>query len=255
MASVDRLIEIMARLRDPDGGCPWDIEQTFESIAPYTIEEAYEVAHAIERGDFDDLRDELGDLLLQVVYHARMAEEQGRFGFGDVVGAICDKLVRRHPHVFAEAGTGGNERHWERFKAEERAEKRARAGARGEVEDPLADIPRSQPALMRARKLLSRARAETGGECENEADRAALEAVEAHLRRAGAPGDSMPQAVRAGAEDAAGGGTSGSHVLGTVLLACVRAARSRGLDAEVLLREANAALESRVREKIRHAKR
>src|SRR5437660_12535262 len=102
---IDRLLAIMARLRDPAGGCPWDREQDFATIAPYTIEEAYEVADAIERRDFDDLRDELGDLLLQVVFHARMAEEARLFEFGDVVWAITEKLVRRHPHVFGDTGS------------------------------------------------------------------------------------------------------------------------------------------------------
>src|SRR5262245_20463838 len=100
---IEELLDIMARLRSRDGGCPWDVEQTFETIAPYTIEEAYEVADAIERGNSEDLCDELGDLLLQVIFHARMAEEGGLFDFGDVVAAICDKLTRRHPHVFGEA--------------------------------------------------------------------------------------------------------------------------------------------------------
>jgi ATP diphosphatase len=102
--TIHDLLAIMARLRDRDGGCPWDVEQTFATIAPYTIEEAYEVADAIDRHDLPGLRDELGDLLLQVVFHARMAEEQGAFDFGDVVAAICDKMVRRHPHVFAAQG-------------------------------------------------------------------------------------------------------------------------------------------------------
>ncbi len=252
MPRIERLIEIMARLRDPDGGCPWDREQTFETIAPYTIEEAYEVAHAIERADLDDLRDELGDLLLQVVYHARMAEEEGAFAFDDVVTSICDKLVRRHPHVFGDAETGGHERLWEQLKAEERAEKQAEAQARGEADDPLADIPRAQPALMRARKLLKRARSETGGECASPAEEAALEAVEAHLRAAAeARGAGEREASRgAGAPDP--GASSDSSEIGTLLLACVRAARARGLDAEVALRDANAALERRIREEIRH---
>ena len=103
MAHIDELLAIMARLRDPDGGCPWDLEQDFDTIAPYTIEEAYEVADAIDRRDPAALRDELGDLLLQVVFHAQMAKEAGHFDFGDVVGAICDKMTRRHPHVFAGA--------------------------------------------------------------------------------------------------------------------------------------------------------
>src|SRR5947209_15166532 len=101
--SIDDLLRIMARLRDPQHGCPWDVKQDFASIAPYTIEEAYEVADAIDRRNLDDLRDELGDLLLQVVFHAQMAQEQGHFAFGDVVASICDKLVRRHPHVFPDA--------------------------------------------------------------------------------------------------------------------------------------------------------
>src|ERR1700712_2311737 len=127
---LDRLIAIMARLRDPASGCPWDQQQTFATIAPYTVEEAYEVADAIERGDLDDLKDELGDLLLQVVFHARMAEEQNAFAFGDVVEAISRKMIRRHPHVFpgkdgkiAPTDVKGT---WGRIKAEEKAERAAR---------------------------------------------------------------------------------------------------------------------------------
>jgi ATP diphosphatase len=127
---ISRLIEIMAQLRTPVTGCPWDLEQNFETIAPYTIEEAYEVADAIARSDLDDLRDELGDLLLQVVYHARMAEEQNAFSFGDVVEAICRKMIRRHPHVFADKdgniSPAGVKSAWERIKAEEKAERAAR---------------------------------------------------------------------------------------------------------------------------------
>src|SRR5664279_2691103 len=123
---VEALLAIMARLRDPAGGCPWDLEQSFATIAPYTIEEAYEVADAIARGDLGDLKDELGDLLLQVVYHARMAQEQGAFSFADVVEGITAKMIRRHPHVFADA-EGQTAEHvkglWERIKAEEQAER------------------------------------------------------------------------------------------------------------------------------------
>ena len=129
---IVRLIEIMAALRTPGTGCPWDLEQNFSTIAPYTIEEAYEVADAIARGDFDDLRDELGDLLLQVAFHARMAEEIGRFDFGDVVQAITEKLVRRHPHVFGDAGhldTDTVNAQWERIKAQEKAARAARRAA------------------------------------------------------------------------------------------------------------------------------
>src|SRR5437588_7463042 len=128
---ISRLLEIMAALRTPGSGCPWDLEQNFASIAPYTIEEAYEVADAIGRGDLDDLKDELGDLLLQVVFHARMAEEQGAFAFGDIVQAITEKLIRRHPHVFgdkAAMSTGQANVQWDRIKAEEKeAVKAARA--------------------------------------------------------------------------------------------------------------------------------
>ena len=126
---ISRLIEIMAALRTPVTGCPWDVEQTFETIAPYTIEEAYEVADAIARGDLHDLRDELGDLLLQVVYHARMAEELGEFSFGDVVEAVTTKMIRRHPHVFGdeEARSAGMAKGmWNSIKAAEKAEKRQR---------------------------------------------------------------------------------------------------------------------------------
>src|SRR5580693_8581423 len=134
LRDISRLIEIMAALRDPAGGCPWDLEQTFASIAPFTIEEAYEVADAIERGEADDLRDELGDLLLQVVFHARMAEEAGLFDFGGVVDAITAKLIRRHPHVFGDADSldsAAVKALWGRIKADEkrrRVEARTSAG-------------------------------------------------------------------------------------------------------------------------------
>jgi len=152
---IEALLAIMARLRDPDGGCPWDLEQTFETIAPYTIEEAYEVADAIERGDHLDLKDELGDLLLQVVFHARIAEDDGHFAFPDVVEAISSKMIRRHPHVFGDddARTAGAVRgSWERIKAEERAAK-----SDGTAPSSLDGIPRALPALVRAVKLQKRA--------------------------------------------------------------------------------------------------
>lgn len=160
---IARLIEIMAALRHPETGCPWDIEQDFRSIAPYTIEEAYEVADAIEREDPDDLRDELGDLLLQVVYHARMAEEAGQFDFGVVVEAITAKMIRRHPHVFGseEARTAGMAKGaWNRIKAEEKAIKAERRRARGLSETPaslLDDVPFALPGLVRAVKLQEKA--------------------------------------------------------------------------------------------------
>jgi ATP diphosphatase len=153
MSPVDRLKAIMVRLRDPDGGCPWDVEQTFATIAPYTVEEAYEVADAIERGDMGELKTELGDLLFQVVFHARMAEEQGLFAFDDVADAMSEKLVRRHPHVFGEeeAQSSGpaQKLRWEDIKAAERASK-AQHGV-------LDDVPVGLPALHRAAKLTKRA--------------------------------------------------------------------------------------------------
>jgi len=149
---ISRLIEIMAALRDPDTGCPWDQQQTFATIAPYTIEEAYEVADAIGRSDLEHLKDELGDLLLQVVYHARMAEEQGAFAFGDVVEAVTTKMIRRHPHVFgsdAERAAGVTAGFWDRAKAAEKA------GA--ERRGILDDVPVTLPALTRAIKLQNKA--------------------------------------------------------------------------------------------------
>src|SRR4051812_38861926 len=147
------LLDIMRTLRNPDGGCPWDVEQTFATIAPYTIEEAYEVAGAIEEENWDHLKDELGDLLFQVVFHARMAEERGLFAFGDVVAAVTDKMVRRHPHVFGDmAGIDTAEAQvsaWEQHKARERAAKKDAS--------LLDDVPRALPALTRALKLQKRA--------------------------------------------------------------------------------------------------
>ena len=222
MSDVRRLLDIMARLRDPDGGCPWDLEQTSESIAPYAIEEAYEVDDAIRRGDPEALRDELGDLLLQVVFHARMAEESGLFDFGGVVDAVSEKLVRRHPHVFGDAtieSARAQTDAWERQKARERAQ-------RGETS--LADgIPQGLPALMRARKLLGRAA------------RAGLETPGNELReqRLAAELASLKDGDRAQREDA----------LGELLLALTSFARSSELDAEAALRGAVARLEVRLR--------
>jgi ATP diphosphatase len=161
---ITRLIEIMAALRQPETGCPWDVVQTFETIKPYTLEEAYEVADAIERGDMDDLCDELGDLLLQVVFHARMAEEAGDFAFGDVVEAITRKMIRRHPHVFARSDADTPEAvklQWSEIKQAEKAERRARRARHGLPEDThkghLDSVQRSFPALVEALKLQERA--------------------------------------------------------------------------------------------------
>ncbi|HMA15387.1 MAG: nucleoside triphosphate pyrophosphohydrolase [Bacteroidota bacterium] len=158
--SIDRLLAIMARLRDPDGGCPWDLEQSFATIAPYTIEEAYEVADAIEQGDMAALKDELGDLLLQVVFHARMAEEAGHFAFVDVAAAISDKMVSRHPHVFGdhEAATpDAVTLTWEARKEAERKAKAARNGAEDAPPSALDGVTAALPALLRAEKLQKRA--------------------------------------------------------------------------------------------------
>jgi MazG family protein len=155
--NLARLLAIMARLRDPQGGCPWDLEQNFASIAPYTIEEAYEVAEAIDKGDRAALKDELGDLLLQVVFHARMAEEEGSFDFEEVAGAIADKMERRHPHVFGTVSVedaAAQTRAWEETKA---AERRARAAAEGRRESVLDGVAATLPALMRASKIQARA--------------------------------------------------------------------------------------------------
>jgi len=161
---IARLIDIMAALRDPDTGCPWDIKQDFETIKPYTIEEAYEVADAIERKDFDDLCDELGDLLLQVVYHARMAEEDGLFSFGDVVHAVTAKMIRRHPHVFARNDADTPEAvkiQWDEIKRQEKADRAARRAKAGVTEDfkvgHLGNVQRSFPALTEALKLQEQA--------------------------------------------------------------------------------------------------
>jgi ATP diphosphatase len=157
---ISRLIEIMAALRDPDTGCPWDVEQSFATIAPYTIEEANEVAEAIARNDMLDLRDELGDLLLQVVYHARLAEEDGAFAFPDVVEAITAKLIRRHPHVFGDAdarAAGTAKAFWEKIKAGEKAARRAERGGTDEPAGLLSSVARSLPPLARALKLQEKA--------------------------------------------------------------------------------------------------
>ena len=228
---IARLIEIMAALRDPESGCPWDIEQTFETIAPYTIEEAYEVAEAIRRRDPDDLREELGDLLLQVVYHARMAEEAGDFDFGDVVEAITTKMIRRHPHVFGDAkarGAGMAKGMWEAIKAEEKAERRAARARRGVPDRPsekgfLDDVPLALPALTHALKLQQQA-ARVGFDWKEAAP--ILDKIEeeiAELRAAMAAGDQA----------------STADEFGDVLFSLVNFARHLGLDSEAALTGTN----------------
>lgn len=231
MSSIDRLLEIMARLRDPERGCPWDVEQDFASIAPYTIEEAYEVEDAIRRGDREDLRDELGDLLLQVVFHARMAEEEGSFAFAQVVDSICDKLVRRHPNVFAGEAlpdAAAQLEAWERHKREERS---ARAREEGREPSVLDGIPVGLPALMRARKL--RARARRAG-FRWQAISQALDKLEEEVSE-------LRQAVDA--RDAA----AIEHELGDVLFAAVGIGDETATDPESAMRGALARFASRLR--------
>ena len=227
------LIGIMAALRTPVTGCPWDVEQTFKTIAPYTIEEAYEVADAIERADMYDLRDELGDLLLQVVYHARIAEEQGSFAFADVVDAICRKMVRRHPHVFGDEATRNATQLkglWDRVKAEEAAAKRG-GEAQGAPASLLDSVPVGLPALARAVKLQHRA-AKVGF------DWPSIAPVLAKLRE---EISELEEAFASGDED---------HVkeeYGDMMFVLANLARHLRLDPEAALRAANAKFDRRFR--------
>ena len=230
-SGIERLLKVMARLRDPNGGCPWDLEQDFSTIAPYTIEEAYEVADAIERQDFDDLEGELGDLLLQVVYHAQMAKEAGRFDFETVAARIAEKMIRRHPHVFGEAeveSAAAQTIAWEEAKAAEREQKEAAGG------DPsvLADLPLGLPALTRAAKLQRRA-ARVGFDWPEVAP--VLDKLEEEL-------------AELKAELAAGGSHERlADEVGDLLFAAVNLARHLGIDGETALRRANQKFERRFR--------
>jgi ATP diphosphatase len=214
---IDRLVTIMARLRDPVSGCEWDTVQTFATIAPYTIEEAYEVADAIERADMVDLKDELGDLLLQVVFHARMAEEAGDFALNDVVAAICDKMERRHPHIFGEATEGGHYL-WEQIKAAER-------GAKG-AQSALDGVAVGLPALLRAEKLQKRA-ARTGFDWPDASGpRAKIDEELAEVETAASDAEREEE-------------------VGDLLFAVVNWARKLGIDPEAALRAANTKFERR----------
>jgi len=232
--SIEGLLRIMAALRDPRGGCPWDVKQDFASIAAYTIEEAYEVADAIDRNDFDGLRDELGDLLLQVVFHAQMADESGHFRFGDVVAAICDKLIRRHPHVFpgadgklisvadADAQTAA----WDELKRRERA-------ASGDTDlSILGGIPRGLPEWQRALKLQKRA-ASVGFDWGSAGP--VIDKLHEEL-------DEVRVEIDGGAERA-----RILDEIGDVLFVCVNLARLAKVDYSQALRAANAKFERRFR--------
>lgn len=223
MAAIDDLLATMAKLRDPDGGCPWDLVQNFQTIKPYTIEEAYEVGDAIDRGDMDDLRGELGDLLFQVVYHAQMASEEGTFAFDDVARAINDKMLARHPHVFGDAETrtaAAQTDAWEKQKAAERADKAAKEGREPSVLD---DVPIGLPALMRAEKLGKRA-ARVGFDWPD------VRGVIAKLRE---ELDEIEGALAGGSADEV------QEEIGDLLFAMAQIARKAGADAEESLRLAN----------------
>lgn len=233
LTDIQTLLQIMARLRDPQGGCPWDLEQDFASIAPYTVEEAYEVADAIDRNDLPDLKDELGDLLLQVVFHAQMASEQGAFNFGDVVASISNKMIRRHPHIFADTEVSDSDEvlaNWDEIKRSERA-------AKGEQDaSALAGISRGLPEWLRATKLQSRA-ARTGFDWPDAVPvldklREEIDEVQAEFELAATGVDNQ---VRLQEE------------LGDVLFVCANLARHAKVDSGTALRHANHKFERRFR--------
>ncbi len=230
---IDRLREVMRRLRDPKGGCPWDVEQTFATIVPYTIEEAYEVAEAIQNDDMDALKDELGDLLLQVVFHAQMAAEDEKFDFDAVAAAIADKMIRRHPHVFGDQtidGAAAQTKAWEAQKAAERA---AKAGATGVAPSALDGVTVGLPALTRALKLQKRA------------GRVGFDWKEAPpiLDKIAEEVGELRQEMTAPQRDA----DRVEDELGDLLFACVNLARHLEVDPESALRRTNAKFERRFR--------
>lgn len=224
---IETLLTIMARLRNPDGGCPWDLEQNFKSIAPYTIEEAYEVADAIDRKDYKDLQDELGDLLFQVVFHAQMAQEAGLFDFNDVCQSISEKMIRRHPHVFGDAAERDSDSQteaWEDQKARERAEKQR-------DESVLDDLPVALPALKRAQKLQKRA-ARVGFDWPDAAR--VLDKIDEEIAEVR---DAMAHSTQ-------------EHVaeeVGDLLFVCTNLGRKLKVDVEAATRDANAKFERRFR--------
>jgi ATP diphosphatase len=236
-SDISRLLEIMAALRTPGTGCPWDLEQDFTSIAPYTLEEAYEVVDAIERGDLADLRDELGDLLLQVVFHARMAEEQGAFAFPDVVQAITKKLIRRHPHVFGsikELSPEEVKSLWDTIKGEEKAERRAARETMGLVPETheagfLGGIPTALPALTRAQKLTTKA-AKVGFDWPDSVQ--VIDKIHEEL-------EEVKEASSSGDRDRI------EDEIGDLLFSVTNLARHFGIDPERALRRTNAKFERR----------
>ncbi|QHM72234.1 nucleoside triphosphate pyrophosphohydrolase [Mixta intestinalis] len=229
MTALDRLLTIMQNLRDPQHGCPWDRQQTYATIAPYTLEETYEVLDAIQREDYEDLRAELGDLLFQVVFYARMAEEEGRFNFDDICRGIADKLERRHPHIFADAQVAGSEealRNWEDIKQQERAEKAQHSA--------LDDIPHALPALMRAQKIQKR--------CHNVGfDWTSLGPVVDKVHEE--IDEVMHEAQQAVVDEA-----RLEEEVGDLLFATVNLARHLGTRAETALQKANVKFERRFRQ-------
>ncbi|GMR07561.1 MAG: nucleoside triphosphate pyrophosphohydrolase [Gammaproteobacteria bacterium] len=241
MDSVKKLLDIMTSLRDPESGCPWDQQQDFASIAPYTLEEAYEVVHAIEQGDMDELCDELGDLMFHVVFYAQMAKEQSLFEFNDVIEAINDKLTRRHPHVFADLEINSAEEqttHWEKLKDEERQAKRSPTG--NDAAGTLAGINTSLPALTRAEKLQKRAATvgfdwpDVQGVIDkvNEELNEVSEAVASHHDK---------KAIEA--------------EIGDLLFSCINLARKLGISPEMALRGCNNRFETRFRHMEEHCAR
>lgn len=229
MASIDELLQIMSALRDPQRGCPWDLQQNFATIAPYTIEEAYEVADAIDRGDPAGLCDELGDLLFQVVFHAQMASEAGQFGFADVVAAICTKMRRRHPHVFGDAAVADAQAQsaaWEQHKRAERSE-------RGDADrSALAGISRGMPEWQRALKLQKRA-ATVGFDWPDVAPVFDKLHEEIDEVRAEFAAGAVPERL--------------TDEIGDLLFVCVNLARHAKVDVSAALRQANAKFERRFR--------
>lgn len=222
--NIQRLLNIMSRLRDPQGGCPWDLKQTYATIVPYTLEEAYEVADAIARESFDELKDELGDLLFQVVFYAQMAKEQGRFEFDDCVAAICDKLERRHPHVFGDVSADNAEavlKNWEALKSAERKD----VGQHSVLDN----IPQAMPALSRAYKLQKRC-ANVGFDWPDVQgcwDKVKEEIIEV--------------------EQCEAGSAELAEELGDLMFALVNVVRKHKLDPEAVLRAANSKFEKRFR--------